>query len=285
MQLRREREGGVTYGRVTMRNWTRREVLTAGAAVAAVSFVGAACSSDDDAATTEPDSTDAPGTTTATSATATEATGTSEPQSSSDATALTAADFDGLGTCSLTPEQTAGPFPLDQQFDRRDITEGKAGHPLRLGFRVVDEECAPVAGAAVEVWHTDATGDYSAFADGGSGKDEGEGTTFLRGTQTAGDDGIVEFATIYPGWYGGRAVHIHLRVHVDDASVLTSQVYFDEGYTEDVFATGAYAEFGPPDTTWATDGIAGDPAADGTALTVAPAGTGTLALLNLGIPA
>ena len=92
-----------------------------------------------------------------------------------------------------------------------------------------------------------------------------EGTTFLRGTQTAGDDGIVEFATIYPGWYRGRAVHIHVRVHRAGAVALTSQVYFDEAYTEDVFATGEYAEFGPPDTTWAADGIAGDPLADGTA--------------------
>ena len=158
-----------------------------------------------------------------------------------------------------------------------------AGHRLRLGFRVVDAGCAPVPGAAVEIWHTDATGDYSAFADGGGGKDEAAGTTFLRGTQVAGEDGIVEFATIYPGWYPGRAVHVHLRVHRDDRVVLTSQVYFDDTYTAEVFATGGYAAFGPPDTTWATDGIAGDPAADGTALALSPVGRGTLALLNLGI--
>ena len=81
------------------------------------------------------------------------------------------------------PEKTAGPFPLDQQFDRRDVTEDLPGHPIRLGLRVVDKICAAVPGAAVEIWHADATGDYSAFTDNGGGKDEGAGTTFLRGTQ------------------------------------------------------------------------------------------------------
>ena len=132
------------------------------------------------------------------------------------------------------PEKTSGPFPLDEQFDRRDVTEGYPGQPMRLGLRVLDETCAPVPGAKVEIWHTDGSGDYSAFVDRGGGKDEGPGTTFLRGTQTAGDDGIVEFLTIYPGWYSGRAVHIHLRVHLDDATVLTSQMFFDDDYTASV---------------------------------------------------
>jgi protocatechuate 3,4-dioxygenase beta subunit len=151
----------------------------------------------------------------------------------------------------------------------------------------VDGSCQPIAGAAVEVWHTDATGDYSAFTDNGGGKDEAGDTTFCRGTQTAGDDGIVEFLTVYPGWYPGRAVHIHLRVHVDEQTVRTSQLYFDEGYTEAVYGDAPYAEFGPPNTTWDQDGIAGDPVADGTVLATAAgetaAGAGTLALLNLGV--
>lgn len=204
-------------------------------------------------------------------------------------TALTAADFDGLGTCVLLPESTAGPFPLDEQFDRRDITEGVPGHPLRLGLRVVDAACAPVAGVAVEIWHTDATGDYSAFSDGGDGKDEAEGTTFCRGTQSAGDDGIVEFQSVYPGWYPGRAVHIHVRARVAGEVVFTGQVYFDDAYTAGVFAEDPYAEFGLPTTTNGDDGIAGDPAADGTLLALAAAetsaGTGTLGLLNLGVDA
>ena len=115
------------------------------------------------------------------------------------------------------------------------------------------------------------------------GKDEGEGTTFLRGTQVADDDGIVELRTIYPGWYPGRAVHVHVRVHRDGQLVLTTQAYFDEAYTEQVLADPPYAEFGPPETSWAEDGIAGDPPADGTALSLAAEGSGTRGLLNLAV--
>jgi protocatechuate 3,4-dioxygenase beta subunit len=201
--------------------------------------------------------------------------------------ALNAADFDGLGTCSLMPEKTAGPFPLDQQFDRRDITEGYPGQPMRLGVRVLDATCSAVPGATVEIWHADATGDYSAFTDNGDGKDEGAGTTFLRGTQTADADGIVEFLTVYPGWYRGRAVHIHLRVHLDDVLVLTSQMFFDGDYTAGVYAAAPYAEFGLPDTPNEADSIAGNAAAEGTIMHTSAAdtanGPGTLALLNLGV--
>lgn len=203
--------------------------------------------------------------------------------------ALTAADFDPLATCMLLREMTAGPFGLDEQFDRRDITEGYSGHPLRLGLRVVDAACSPVPGATVEIWHTDATGDYSAFDDNGGGKDEGAGTTFMRGSQTAGEDGIVEFQTIYPGWYPGRAVHIHLRVFVAGDEVLTSQLFFDDDYTAAIYATGEYAPFGLPNTTNQSDRIAGDPDAEGSliAVTAAPTslGMGTLGLANLGIDA
>ncbi len=200
---------------------------------------------------------------------------------------LTAADFEGMGTCVLAPEKTAGPFPLDQQFDRSDITEGVPGHPLRLGLRVLDANCAPVAGATVEVWHADSTGDYSAFVDNGGGKDDGPGTTYLRGTQAVNADGIAEFLTVYPGWYHGRAVHIHLRVYVADHIALTSQLFFDDAYTAKVFADAPYAENGLPDVLTSQDGIAGDAAGEGTILTPTAAdtanGRGSIALHNLGV--
>lgn len=249
-------------------------VLTGGAALAAVV---AACSDGNGGSSAD----------TSTTSTTSPSTSSTPPADTAGLARLTSADFEGLGTCQVFPESTAGPFPLDEQFDRRDITEGYPGHPVRLGLRVLDDTCAPLAGAAVEVWHTDATGDYSAFTGGGTGKDEAEGTTFLRGTQVADDDGIAEFHTIYPGWYPGRAVHIHLRVHVDGEVVRTGQLYFDDDYTESVFAEGVYAEFGPPAVDNAADGISGDPAADGTmlALTAGPTATGdgTVALLNVGL--
>ena len=229
-----------------------------------------------------------------TSSTTSAPTTTAEPDASTSSAGageiepLTVAAFAALPICATPPSTTAGPFPTIEQLDRRDVTEGYPGHPLRLGIRVVDDECNPVPGAEVEIWHADATGDYSSFVDGGSGKDEGEGTTFCRGFQTANDDGILEFQTIYPGWYEGRAVHIHVRARVGGGEVLTSQLYFDEGHTDAVYGAEPYAEFGPPDTSWSSDGIARDPATDGSGITLVDAmtsnGAGTLGLVNLGVP-
>ena len=140
----------------------------------------------------------------------------------------------------------------------------------------------------MEIWHCDATGDYSAFIDNGGGKDDGPGTTFLRGTQTANDEGIVEFATIYPGWYSGRAVHIHLRVHIDDETVLSSQLFFDADDTATVYEEGPYSDHGLPDTSNEADSIAGDVVKEGsllvtTALANVDGNAGMLGLLNLGV--
>lgn len=265
----------------------RRFMRVGGAAVLALAIAG--CGDDPAASTTttspSPDDTSPADTNPAD----TSASSSTDTASADAPAALSAADFDGLGTCSLMPEKTAGPFPLDEQFDRRDITEGMPGHPMRLGLRVTDASCAPVPGASVEIWHCDATGDYSAFTDGGGGKDEGAGTTFLRGTQTAGDDGIVDFQTIVPGWYRGRAVHIHLRVHRDGRTVLTSQLFFDADFLESVYAAEPYAEFGLPDTSNESDNIAGNAEAEGTIVHTSAgqtwSGVGTVALLNLGVDA
>ena len=162
---------------------------------------------------------------------------------------FTAADFAGLGTCLVLPDLTQGPFPTIEQIERRDITEGRAGLPLRVGIQVVDESCVPIPGATVEIWHCDIDGDYSAYADGYTDDDDGEGTTFLRGSQVANADGIVEFQTVYPGWYQGRAVHIHAKVHIDDATVLTTQFLFDDALNDEVLATAPYAAVRRPDTT------------------------------------
>ncbi|MEM9746044.1 MAG: hypothetical protein AAF945_05060 [Actinomycetota bacterium] len=272
---------------------TRRGFL-----IGASTLVAAACTSSDQSESTA--STDSPTTTesstTTDSPTTTESPTTSElPTTDQPTTAdtgsavplLTPAMFDGLAICAATAPAGEGPFPSPELLDRRDIAEGYAGHPLRLGVRVVDESCAPVPGAQVDIWHTDASGDYSAFTDNGDGKDEGEGTTFCRGVQTADDNGILEFQTIFPGWYPGRTVHIHATVRVPDGRVLTTQLYFDEAITAEIFETGEYTQFGQPDTTWATDGLIGDPTTDGTGVALESSetwnGPGTLGLINLGV--
>lgn len=188
---------------------------------------------------------------------------------SSTDTVFTAADFAGLGACRVLPEWMEGPFPTITPMERRDLTEGMTGMPLRVGVQVVDEACEPIPDAVVEIWHCDVDGDYSAYADGYTDDDAGDGTTFYRGHQVANGEGIVEFVTNYPGWYGGRAVHIHAKVHLDDTTVLTTQFLFDDALNEEVLATGPYAAFGPPDTTNAADAVTGGTGVeDGIVLTV-----------------
>lgn len=169
---------------------------------------------------------------------------------------FTAADFAALGTCLVLPELTGGPFPSPELIERRDIREDRPGTPLRVGIQVVDEACEPIPGAQVEIWHCDVDGDYSAYADGYTAADAGEGTTFLRGMQTTNDEGIVELWTNYPGWYTGRAVHIHAEVHIDDTTVLTTQFIFDEELNGEVLTSGEYAAYGLADTSNAADDIA-----------------------------
>jgi hypothetical protein len=155
--------------------------------------------------------------------------------------------------CVLTPELTEGPFYLDLDLVRRDITEGRAGKPLRLGVTIVDAEgCAPIPNAAVDVWHCDAGGAYSGV--------EGDDETFLRGIQITDGGGRVEFETIYPGWYSGRAVHIHLKVHIGDHDAHTGQLFFDERVTQAVYEAEPYRERGAPDRGNNADAIFGESA-------------------------
>jgi protocatechuate 3,4-dioxygenase beta subunit len=128
----------------------------------------------------------------------------------------------GLVSCVLTPEMTEGPYYLDGGKVRRDIREGRPGVPLVLRTMVVDAStCRPVKGAAVDVWHCDAGGTYSGFAQEGAA-----GRTFLRGIQRTDVTGLARFTTVYPGWYEGRTVHIHVQVHIGGSVVHTGQLFF-----------------------------------------------------------
>ncbi|MFN8036793.1 MAG: intradiol ring-cleavage dioxygenase [Acidimicrobiia bacterium] len=156
--------------------------------------------------------------------------------------------------CRLTPELTAGPYHLDGHLARRDITEGKSGVPLELRVRVHDltAGCGPLAGAAVDVWHCDAGGEYSGFNGNSLAATQAGGTNterFLRGVQRTGADGVATFTTIFPGWYQGRTVHIHLRVLEGGSLGATyqgghvahvGQAFFDEATTARVMALDPY---------------------------------------------
>ncbi|HEU0115703.1 MAG TPA: intradiol ring-cleavage dioxygenase [Thermomicrobiales bacterium] len=206
-------------------------------------------------------------------------------------------------SCVLAPEMTEGPYYLPLDLVRQDLTEGKPGLPLRLRIAVMNTQgggCAPLAGAAVDLWHCDAQGVYSGISGenpGGGGAATGadnQSTTFLRGIQLTGADGVAAFDTIYPGWYQGRAVHIHMKVHVggdatgatppadgyDGGHVAhTGQLFFDDALSDQVFGTAAYANRDNAERTRnGQDGILGDHGDEpGVMLVLTPVTPGALA--------
>ncbi len=154
--------------------------------------------------------------------------------------------FDDARSCTVTAEQTEGPFYFDVDRIRSDIREDREGAELRLGVRVREaSDCTPIPDAVVDVWHCDAEGSYSAT-----------GETYLRGAQVTNRDGVAEFTTVYPGWYPGRTIHIHAKVHLDKETVLTTQLYFDDAFSARVFARDeAYPGESNRDGFNASDGI------------------------------
>lgn len=161
-----------------------------------------------------------------------------------------------LPDCIVRPEMTEGPYFTDERPERSDIRvepstgEVKPGLPLTLTFNVSHIRagaCAPLPGALVDIWQCDALGRYSAFNDNVLGFDA-RGESFLRGHQQTDEYGAASFATIYPGWYPGRAVHIHFKIRTEDvegqAYEFTSQLFFDESINDTVHALAPYAEHG-----------------------------------------
>jgi len=155
-----------------------------------------------------------------------------------------------LPACVVRPAQTEGPYFVDEKLNRFDIrsdpSDGsvRPGLPLRLEFqvsRIDGRSCNPLGGAVVEVWHCDASGVYSDVRDQSF---DTRGKKFLRGYQITNTSGTAEFLTIYPGWYSGRAVHIHFKIRGDAASrrgqEFTSQLYFDESITDKVYTLAPY---------------------------------------------
>jgi protocatechuate 3,4-dioxygenase beta subunit len=147
------------------------------------------------------------------------------------------------------PELTEGPYYLDLDLVRSDITEGRPGLPLDLRVNVVDAgSCEPLEGAAVDVWHCDAEGAYS-------GVQGAEGETFCHGVQLTDASGVAGFRTVFPGWYTGRAVHIHLKVTPDGDTTHTGQLFFDPETLAAAYAAEPYAARGDPDQPNESDGI------------------------------
>lgn len=167
--------------------------------------------------------------------------------------------------CQLTCEATIGPCHTLSP-ERTDISDGWDGLPMHMRLRVVDEACQPVAGAIVEVWHTNHTGGYSGDIRRMCNNDAADlDKRFFRGWQRTDADGTVRFDSCYPGWYSSRAVHVHLRVMKGDydpsdaaASWLTSQLLFTDELNAGIFGgEPLYQAHGQPDTSLATDTVMG----------------------------
>jgi protocatechuate 3,4-dioxygenase beta subunit len=158
----------------------------------------------------------------------------------------------GVPDCVAQPEQTEGPYFVDRALERSDVRFDPAtgrispGAPLALQFVLSSvtpaDACAVLPGAQLDIWHCDASGRYSDVADRNA---DTRGQQFLRGSQVSDAQGIVRFTTIYPGWYRGRAVHIHFKVRTPGESgrtdEFTSQLYFSDALTDRVHATEPYA--------------------------------------------
>ena len=184
-------------------------------------------------------------------------------------------------TCTLTPslkevegtpQQIEGPYFVDGMPNRSDIrsdtSDGSVqdGIPLRLFLHVYDVDdngsCTPLSDAKVDIWHANSQGTYSGVQDAGTGQDD-----YLRGYQMTDDNGTVQFITIYPGWYEGRAIHIHVKVRNFEGSnetlEWTSQLYLNNSINEQIHTQSPYSDHGPVDMTNEEDFIYTGPSSDG----------------------
>lgn len=192
------------------------------------------------------------------------------------------------GACVEAAAETRGPYPdalgmiNNPAFYRQDIREGRSGLPVTLVLSVVNtrQACAPVANAAIEIWQCDADGHYSEYAQPGY---NGTGQTFLRGLQVTNDAGTATFTTIYPGWYAGRATHIHVDVSVSGRRVKETQIAFPEDVTRQVYSSGVYASKGQNPTTNARDNVFSDGTTTEMATLSGSVSSGYTASLTVGV--
>ena len=171
---------------------------------------------------------------------------------------------DAMPACIVKPEQTEGPYFMEAKLNRSDIRsdpldgQRREGLPLALALRVstvAAGSCSPIVGAVVDLWQCDAAGAYSDVRDA---RFNTVGKRFLRGYQLTDGDGRARFTTIYPGWYPGRAVHVHFKVRVKGEAKnheFVSQLYFDDALTERVHAQAPYSSHPGRRTRNAEDGL------------------------------
>ncbi|HEY9258257.1 intradiol ring-cleavage dioxygenase [Chitinophaga sp.] len=160
-------------------------------------------------------------------------------------------DVTQSGGCTVSPEETDGPYPLytsrGSSIRRLDITDGKTGIPLHITINVLNtnDSCKPLANARVDIWHCDKDGYYSGYSNRGYlGNQDNTALVFCRGIQYSDTAGQVKFTSIYPGWYEGRVTHIHAQVYLDSKLKCTTQIAFPDDINTAVYKTTLYVAHG-----------------------------------------
>lgn len=186
--------------------------------------------------------------------------------------------------CAVAPTETVGPYPSLVDLIRSDIREGRTGTPVVLTLSVVNvnSACSPVPNAVVDIWQCDAEGRYSQYNQPGF---DGRSQTFLRGIQATDSAGQVTFTTIYPGWYEGRATHIHIEVSIKGRSVKVTQIAFPESVNSQVYSSGVYAARGQNPTSNTRDMVFADSLSSELATVTGDPQAGYVARFTVGIAA
>ncbi|RYY25497.1 MAG: intradiol ring-cleavage dioxygenase [Sphingobacteriaceae bacterium] len=170
-------------------------------------------------------------------------------------------------SCGVTSSETAGPYPTKSpaSYVRSNIVDGQAGVPLTIKITILNTKnnCAVLEGALVDIWHCTALGYYSEYVVGpGNGYASINYTAshFLRGRQTTDSAGLATFNSIFPGWYSGRAPHIHVHVYnAAGTSLLITQIAFPAGVCDTVYTTATdYKAHGKQDTSNTADMVFSD---------------------------
>ncbi|AUD01958.1 dioxygenase family protein [Spirosoma pollinicola] len=167
-----------------------------------------------------------------------------EPTTTNTGTSTSTGSSNGSSSsnCTVTPSETEGPFPtkVPANFVRQDIRSDRTGVAFTMTITIKNSSsnCAGLSGAIVDIWHCDKDGYYSEY--GGTGMQSVNFTTvdFLRGRQTTDANGLVTFTSIFPGWYSGRAPHIHVHIYNSAGkSLLVTQIAFPYDISNIVYTT------------------------------------------------
>src|SRR5688572_13574021 len=169
--------------------------------------------------------------------------------------------------CILSPRETKGPFPnkTPAELVQANIKADRTGIALLINLIIQDKNnnCKPIPGALVDIWHCDKDGYYSEYGNHPMQEKDLKAEHFLRGRQTADEKGRVSFLSVYPGWYSGRAPHLHLEIFdKNGTSLLVTQVAFPENISKEVYSTTLYAERGQADTSNTGDRLLRDSLTD-----------------------